>query len=116
MKVLFVGLGSIGLRHLNNLYQLGINDFIAFRFRKNTLHRSLPSGVKLVEFSSYQEALKQKPDLVVIPNPTSYHLEYTMQAIEAGSHIYIEKPISHNFSDIEKLVNLYNENFHITSI
>jgi len=34
MKILICGLGSIGLRHLNNLVKLGYKDIIIFSSRK----------------------------------------------------------------------------------
>ena len=109
MKVLFVGLGSIGLRHLKNLYSLGLNDFIVFRYRKNSPPGKIPDGLKLTEFTSYQDALNQKPDIVVISNPSVYHFDYAMQAMSLGCNVYLEKPVSHNIDNIDKMLALHKE-------
>ena len=109
MKVLFVGLGSVGLRHLNNLHDLGVNNFIAYRYRKNAPPGKLPEDVILKEFDTYQEALEQKPDVVVISNPSAYHLNYTMKAIEYGCNVYLEKPVSHDIDNVDNLLSLYNK-------
>jgi predicted dehydrogenase len=109
MKVLLVGLGSIGLRHLNNLYALGLRDFIAFRYKKNNMPGNMPDGVELKEFSSYTEALNHNPDIVVISNPSSYHLDYAMRAMSHGCHVYLEKPVSHNIDNIDNMLDLCNK-------
>lgn len=102
MKGLVVGLGSIGIRHLNNLYQLGVTELAALRVR----NLSPPTEVKVPQlqiFTDFQEALSQGFDFVVIANPTSLHLPYAQTAVEAGCHVYLEKPVSHTWDGIEKL-------------
>jgi predicted dehydrogenase len=109
MKALFIGLGSIGMRHLKNLYSLGVKDFSAYRYRMNTPPEELPNGVNLNEFSSYEDALGTMPDIVVISNPSAYHIDYAMKAMEKGCHVYLEKPISHNISNIDQMLKLCNK-------
>jgi len=104
MKALIVGLGSIGCRHLNNLYQLGLRDLSAFRFRNLTPPIMIPEKVTI--YNDYERALTNHPDIVVIANPSSMHIPYSQQALEAGCHIYLEKPISHNLNDTQELTDL----------
>ncbi len=87
LRVLIVGLGSIGRRHADNLATLGASlEAVSSRAenaapgRPLTLHRD------------YAQALKGRPDAVFIANPTSLHAEYAAAALEAGCHVYLEKP------------------------
>jgi predicted dehydrogenase len=94
LKALVVGLGSIGVRHLNNLHTLGIRELGVVRTR------NLPPPAEIIpkDISIFQDidlALSRKFDLVVVANPTSLHLETLIKALRAGSHVYVEKPVAH---------------------
>lgn len=105
MKALVVGLGSIGTRHLNNLYRLGISSLSAFR------RRGLSPPFEIIDkdvriFKDYNKALGERPEIVVIANPTAYHVSLAIKALEIGSHVYIEKPLSHTLEGTERLIEL----------
>ena len=51
--------------------------------------------------------LEEKPDIVVIANPTSMHLDYLQKALKAGCHVYLEKPVSHNLDGVDQLLELH---------
>ena len=94
MKALVVGLGSIGVRHLNNLHTLGIRELGVVRSRNLPPPMEIiPEGITV--FQDLDLALSHKFDLVVVANPTSLHLETLIKALKAGSHVYVEKPIAH---------------------
>jgi predicted dehydrogenase len=101
MKFLIAGMGSIGRRHLRNLISLGENDILLFRTNHSTLDLDEFSG--LLTFTDLNKALDQKPDGVIISNPTALHMDVAIPAAEAGCVILLEKPVSHNFEGIEKL-------------
>lgn len=105
MKALIVGLGSVGTRHLNNLYRLGVTDLAAYRAR------NIPPPSKILIknlniFENYDNALRSKPDIVVIANPTSLHLPFAIKALKAGCHVYLEKPISHTMNGVYELLSI----------
>lgn len=114
MRALVVGLGSIGVRHINNLQTLGVPELTAFRLRNLATPGSIPDCVQI--YFDYDEALSQKPDIVVIANPTSYHLPYAQKAVENGCHLYIEKPISHTLDGSEKFHETAAKNQCIVSV
>src|SRR3990167_4879274 len=105
MRVLVVGLGSAGARHLNNLFALGVKDLLVFR-SQNLPPPGNVSGKNFQVFHNYDEALALRPDAVVIANPTSYHINFSKKALEAGCHIYIEKPVSHTLDGTDELMAL----------
>jgi predicted dehydrogenase len=45
------------------------------------------------------EALAQKPDAVIVANPTACHLDVALPAAQAGCHLLLEKPISDALDD-----------------
>jgi predicted dehydrogenase len=107
MKALVVGLGSAGIRHLNNLYRLGVRDLSVYRSRSkspNLQCKLLGKGLKV--YRDYEKALEDGPDAVVIANPTSLHVPFAIKALERGSHLFIEKPISDTLRGMEPLLRL----------
>ena len=101
MKFLIAGLGSIGRRHLHNLITLGEKDILLFRTHQSTIPdddlKSFPVETDL------KLALAQKPDAVIISNPTSIHLDVALPASEAGCHLFLEKPVSHSVESLDVL-------------
>lgn len=102
MKFLITGLGSIGRRHLRNLVSLGEKDILLYRTRKSTMPEEDLAGYATVY--DYEEALAAKPDAVIVSNPTSLHLDIAIPAAERGMHLLLEKPISHNYDRVDRLV------------
>lgn len=116
MKILMIGLGSIGQRHLRNLsdYLKENAQFLAYRVRglqrtfSNTMQ--IRAGVQLEEEYAIQsyydldEALAQQPEVAYVTNITSQHLPCAMKAIQAGCDVFMEKPISDSMEGIRELM------------
>ena len=118
MKVLFTGLGSIGQRHLRNLRKLLGDSVEIFAYRVKREVPMLNDQLKVVEgrfvkdeygvieFDDLDEALAQKPVIVFVTNPTSLHIEVARKAAEAGSHLFIEKPLGASDAGVDELIKL----------
>ena len=118
MKALFIGLGSIGQRHLRNLITLAPKVEISavrgknsknFVFSKNNKilkNSNLVKKYNINEFSNLNQALKVDFDLVFITNPSSLHFVAAKQAIASGAYVFIEKPAVDNLRDLKKLEKL----------
>ncbi|MCH7480584.1 MAG: Gfo/Idh/MocA family oxidoreductase [Chloroflexi bacterium] len=101
MKFLIAGLGSIGRRHLNNLLALGERDILLYRTHKGALPDDELAGFHTE--LDLTTALEHKPDAVIVSNPTAHHLDVAIPAAQAGCHLLIEKPISHNWERVDEL-------------
>ena len=101
-RVLIAGLGSIGRRHLGNLRQLGVQDILLYRTRPELL----PEAPELPVFTDLQQALATRPDIVIVSNPTAYHLQVAFPAAEAGCNLFIEKPLSHAWEGVEAFLSV----------
>ena len=95
LKVLIAGCGSIGKRHAEVLRGLGVTQLAACdpsEASRAGLQSLLPD-VRL--YSDYAKALQaETPDAVFILTPTRLHLPMAVQALEAGCHVMIEKPLA----------------------
>lgn len=103
MKFLICGVGSIGLRHLRNLKQLGQKDIILYSTGKSVMLGAKEETKGLKVFSTLEAALAEKPDVCMITNPTSLHIETALKAAKAGCHLYIEKPLANNLDHLDEL-------------
>jgi predicted dehydrogenase len=101
MKILLSGLGSVGRRHLRNLLALGVTDLLLHRTGKATLPDDELAGFPVE--TDLAAALAHRPDAVIISNPTAHHLDVAIPAAEAGGHILLEKPVSHNMEGVDRL-------------
>jgi len=116
MKVLVVGLGGIGQRHVRNLRTLLGADCEILAYRVRGLSRTITPqlGVdagKCVEteynlkiFSDLDAALAQLPEVAFVCNPTSLHASTAIACARAGCDLFIEKPLSHSLDGLEALI------------
>jgi predicted dehydrogenase len=54
-------------------------------------------------FSTLEAALDWQPEVVLICTPPVFHVEQAMQALRAGAHVFIEKPLSDRIEDVDAL-------------
>lgn len=107
MKFLIAGLGSIGRRHLRNLKVLGQTDLLLYRTHRATLPDTDLDGFPT--FTDLDQALAEKPDGVIVANPTSLHLEVATASAKAGAALLIEKPVSDSLLGIRELQAVLDE-------
>ena len=61
--------------------------------------------IKTKGFGDFQESLEDKDiDAMVIATPDHWHASAALIAMQAGKHVYLEKPSSHNPSEGEMLI------------
>ncbi len=105
MKFLVIGCGSIGKRHLRNLQALGYTDLLVYRSQRKDVE-AIEREFGVVSFFDLDQALAEKPDIVIIANPTHLHIPAALAAARAGAHLFIEKPLSHSLENVRELVDL----------
>jgi predicted dehydrogenase len=92
MKILIVGLGSIGKKHLETLenlksrYVLEIFKFSPTSYKEPAYFKELSHQIKT-----------NKIEAIIICNPTILHLKTANLCLHMGLHVFVEKPLSHNY-------------------
>ncbi len=106
LRVAIIGYGSIGRQHYRTLTSM-LNEppwvLKIERENKSTNETLLPEASLL---RSWKELSTNKIDVVCICNPTSLHVETALAAVEQGCDVFIEKPLSHSFIQIDDLESL----------
>lgn len=121
-KILMIGLGSIGQRHLKNIKELDSTIIIyAYRQRKKELvikeleviktHKNIQQywGIEKEYYDSDEALNANHYDIVYICNPSSFHLETAIKVAEKGFNIFIEKPLSHNLEKLDLFQSIVKE-------
>jgi predicted dehydrogenase len=92
-RVLMVGLGSIGLRHLRLAREL-LSDADIRILRRAPVDTipELANGC----FASIDQAIAFAPDVAVLANPAPFHAPVGEALARAGCHLLVEKPLADN--------------------
>jgi len=89
MRILVIGLGSMGRRRVRNLKVLGVSDIAGYDPREDRCAAAAEAyGVE--SFADWNAAIAYAADSWVISTPPLRHLEYAIKALNAGVHAFTE--------------------------
>jgi predicted dehydrogenase len=105
MKVLIIGLGSIGKRHVEALKKLRPNcTVLALRSRENA---SVQDGItNIYRWEDIPDGLS----FVIISNPTSEHYTAISQCIPLNVPLFVEKPPLMSLNGAKELIETVHKN------
>jgi len=119
INVAQVGVGAWGKNHLRtfaglqdcNLSICCDSNLDILSMIKNQYSNKIKTTLK------YEEILNDKTlDAIVIATPAYTHADLALKALDAGKHVFVEKPIALNINDGKKLVNLAKKNNKILMV
>lgn len=100
-RLLIVGHGSIGQRHLRIARGLLPNaDIRVLRHQKCESVPEYADGC----MSSLDDALAFAPQAAVIASPSTFHMQTAQPLAKAGVHLLVEKPIAASLSGVPQLL------------
>ncbi len=105
-RVLVVGLGTMGTSHARAYRTIDGFELVGLCTRNAAKRRDLDEEFGGVpRFDDLGEALAQlKPDAVAIAAYTEHHAPMALEALEAGAHVFCEKPLADTLEAAEKVV------------
>jgi predicted dehydrogenase len=108
--VLIVGLGSIGKRHAKVVRSIFPDiDIIVLRHKQCNGNDIKELGLyKCV--TSASEAIELNPQVAIISNPASKHIEIARILANKGINLLIEKPISNLSKGVQELIDVCYQN------
>jgi predicted dehydrogenase len=103
MKVLIAGLGTMGLSHALAHHRMPQAEIVALVNRSPV---ALPDDLTGYPFfNDFHDALAAtRPDVVVIATYSDSHAAYAVAALEAGAHVFVEKPLATTVADARRVV------------
>jgi predicted dehydrogenase len=94
-----VGCGGMGTGHLSNLVKRGGEDNIQILAVCDVYQRRLTRARKISGgdgYLDYRRVVDNKDiDAVLIATPDHWHGKISVDALDAGKHVYVEKPMTH---------------------
>ncbi len=103
LRTLVAGLGTMGRSHAL-AYHTNPDFEVAGLVNRSAV--SLPEGLRGYTLSTdFHAALKKtRPDLVCVATYTDSHADYAVAAMEAGAHVFVEKPLALTVAEAERVV------------
>lgn len=107
-KLLIVGVGSIGERHLRCFLATGRADAVFVEIN-DSLRQTIAERYGVPGFKSLDEALATNPTAAVVCVPAHLHISISTTLAERGLHLLIEKPLSTSLDGIDRLQTIVAE-------
>jgi predicted dehydrogenase len=101
-RVMVIGVGSIGERHVRCFLATGRAD-LAFVEVNPTLAEAVSQRFSVPAFSTIEAALDFRPTAAVVATPAPLHVAQALQLVSAGVHVLIEKPLSTSLERVGEL-------------
>lgn len=105
LKAGVLGAGHLGKIHLKLLKQSEKYDLVGFYDADKNASEKIVKEFGYTSFPT-MESLIEAADMVVVVTPTIHHYECATKVIEAGKHLFIEKPIAQTVAEAEKIRDL----------
>src|SRR5262245_16605930 len=104
-RVLVAGLGNMGMSHALAYTRIPGFEVVGVCERRID-KRDLPEALKGArKFSRFEAALAElKPNVVSINTLPDTHADFAIKAMEAGAHVFVEKPLADGAENAEKVV------------
>lgn len=111
LKVAIIGCGKIADSHASQIQRIKDCEIVAVCDRELLMAKQLYDRYSVQRyFDNVAEMLNAaQPDVVHITTPPGSHFSLARQCLEAGAHVYVEKPFTLYEEDARKLIDFANE-------
>jgi predicted dehydrogenase len=106
-----IGCNGMGWSNVNSLLKMPDVDLVAIcDVDKNVIDKRLADYAKLRQnkpatYGDYRQLLNNKDiDAVVIGTPDHWHCKMMVDAVQAGKHVYVEKPVANSIAECNLMI------------
>lgn len=104
LKAAVIGVGAMGQHHARIYNQMPDTELVGVADMNEELGEQIARLYHTVAYSDYRQLLNTaKLDLVTIAVPTKYHYQVALDALAAGCHVLLEKPIAATEEEAQEL-------------
>jgi predicted dehydrogenase len=101
-RVLIAGLGNMGMSHALAHHHHAQSEIVGLVNRSEVELPAELQGYPI--YRSFEAGMASKPDLVVIATYSDSHADYACAAMQAGAHVFVEKPLATTVADAQRVV------------
>ncbi|MFB0515422.1 MAG: Gfo/Idh/MocA family oxidoreductase [Candidatus Neomarinimicrobiota bacterium] len=105
IKTAVIGLGYLGRHHVEQLLQIPEADLAGVYDISADKMAEVQQRYQVSTFPTLEEALSVAEAVLVVV-PTQQHFKVAAQALKAGCHVFVEKPISQTLAEADQLLRL----------
>lgn len=122
-KTALVGTGWWGMNILATAIEAGESEVVGMcDVDRNQLEPAVAKVAEMTgdtprKYGDYRELIDtEKPEIVIVATPDHWHPLVTIAALNAGAHVYVEKPISHTIQEGRAMVNAARANDRVVQV
>lgn len=111
LQIGVIGCNGMGWSDTNSLLKMKDVDLVAIcDVDSNVIEKRMADYAKLREnkpkvYADYRELLNNKDiDAIVIGSPDHWHCKMMIDAVKAGKHVYVEKPVANTIEECNLMV------------
>jgi 2-hydroxy-4-carboxymuconate semialdehyde hemiacetal dehydrogenase len=106
MKVILVGAGAFGIKHLEAMARIDGIEVVSIVSRDPKTTAEVAQQWRIPHFSTeLAESLAQSGvEAALLASPTQLHAEQAIQCLRAGKHVMIEIPIADSLADAQRVL------------
>lgn len=123
LRVALVGAGWWGMNILRCAMKAGEAQVVALcDVDKAQVRRAADEVTKLSSdrpklYGDFRELLTaEKPDIVIVATPDHWHPLIAIAAMQAGAHVYVEKPIGHTINEGKAMVRVARQTGRVCQV
>ena len=112
IKVGIIGLGFIGVSHIEAIRRIGFADILAIADTNYDKAKQIAKEYCIPKCYENAEALLENSEIDVVHNctPNHLHVEINEKIIKSGKHILSEKPLARTSDESKRLLGLLKNN------
>ena len=104
-KTGIIGCGKVAHLHAKALRNLDQSDLVAVWSRTPSSAGRFGEMYDAKPYSSVEKMVsEQKLDLVIVCTPHPFHKVPTNEALKAGAHVLVEKPLASSLQDCDSMI------------
>src|SRR6185295_14255966 len=118
LRVAFIGCGKIADHHVQAIHRIPDTSIVAVCDREELMARQLAERFGISGCFADVDAMLRatSPDVVHVTTPPQSHYALGRQCLNAGCHVYLEKPFTVTAAEAESLIEIARQrNLHVTA-
>ncbi len=109
IRVGVIGVGSMGKNHVRIYSEMEGVELVGISDVNQALVEELAHAFNTTAYTDYKKLLAQSLDAVSIVVPTKMHKDVTLDALDAGVNVLVEKPIADTLENADLMIKAAKE-------
>ncbi len=117
LRIAIIGAGYVSRHHIRALKQLDFVSIVGLADQQLDAAQSLAVSSSIaLACTTLEELLVLAPDCVFVLTPPSSHAALAIQALDAGCHVFVEKPMAESSDECQAMMAAASRNQRVLSV